>query len=97
MFIVKRALYGLKSASASFRSFMAKHFDKLGFKSSHADPDVWMRPVKKASGEEYYKYLVNYVDDILCISEQATKVLNDLQKIGGIKYKKDKIGWLKRQ
>ena len=40
IFIVRKALYGLKSASASFRSFMAKRFDKLGFKSSHADPDV---------------------------------------------------------
>ena len=91
IFIVRRALYGLKSASASFRSFMAKRFDELGFKSSHADPDVWLRPAKKRNGEEYYEYLISYVDDILCVSEQAKQVLEDLRKDGGIKYKKDKI------
>ena len=89
--IVTRALYGLKSASASFRSFMAKRFDELGFTSSHADPDVWMRPAMKKNGKEYYEYLISYVDDILCISEDATGVLEDLRRGGGIKYKNGKI------
>ena len=40
--IVKRALYGLKSAGASFRSFMAQQLDTMEFKSSVGDPDVWM-------------------------------------------------------
>ena len=39
-FIVVRALYGLKSAAASFRAFMAEKLDDAGFKSSMADPDV---------------------------------------------------------
>ena len=43
-FLVVRALYGLKSASAAFRYFMAKELDKISFKSCVADPDVWMRP-----------------------------------------------------
>ena len=91
IFIVRRALYGLKSASAAFRSFMAKRFDELGFTSSHADPDVWLRPAKKQDGTEYYEYLISYVDDILCISEEARQVLDDLREDGKIKYKKDKI------
>ena len=37
VFIVRRSLYGLPSASAAFRSFMAKRLDELGFKSSIAD------------------------------------------------------------
>ena len=41
-FIVVRALYGLKSASAAFRSFMASKLDEIGFKSSNANPDVWL-------------------------------------------------------
>ena len=41
-FIVVRALYGLKSASAAFRAFMAEKLDLIGFKSSVADPDVWL-------------------------------------------------------
>ena len=45
--IVMRALYWLKSASASFRSFMAKKLDELGFKSSKADFDIWLQPEVK--------------------------------------------------
>ena len=40
-FIVSKALYGLKSAGASFRSFLAKKIDAMGFISCVADPDVW--------------------------------------------------------
>ena len=50
-----------------------------------------MRPATKVTNEEYYEYLISYVHDILCISENAREVLEDLWKDGGIKYKKDKI------
>ncbi|KAI2503175.1 Reverse transcriptase (RNA-dependent DNA polymerase) [Fragilaria crotonensis] len=42
-FLVVKALYGLKSASFSFRSYMAEKLVDLGFQSSLADPDVWLR------------------------------------------------------
>ena len=45
--LVVRALYGLKSASVSFRSFMANYLDDLGFIPSDADNDVWLRPAIK--------------------------------------------------
>ena len=47
VFLVVQALYGLKSASASFRAFLAEKLDSRNFNSSRADPDVWMRPVEK--------------------------------------------------
>jgi hypothetical protein len=47
----------------------------LGFFSSHADPDVWLRLSKQSTGEEYYKYVLLYVDDVLVIFESAEKVL----------------------
>ena len=90
VFIVVRALYGLKSASAAFRSFMAKRLDEIGFKSSHADPDVWLRPAVKPDGEEYYEYILMYVDDILAISIKAKEVLESI-KAGTIQFKNDKI------
>ena len=68
-----RALYGMKSASASFRLFMAEKLDNLRFITLVADPDVWMRPAVKASGEEYYEYILMYVDDILVISMSARR------------------------
>ena len=72
-FIVVRALYGLKSASAAFRAFIANKLDEIGFKSSPADPDVWLRPAVKPDGEEYYEYVVCHVDDILAISMEAKR------------------------
>ena len=69
---------------------MAEKLDNAGFKSSVADPDVWMRPATKSDGTEYYEYILMYVDDILSISMHAKQNLLDLQT-GTIKYKKGKI------
>ena len=52
VFIVIRDLYGLKSASVAFISFMAMKLDEIVFKSSSADPDVCLRPAIKPYGEE---------------------------------------------
>jgi hypothetical protein len=47
----------------------------LDFVSCPADPDVWMRPALRSDGTEYYKYILLYTDDALCISENAESVL----------------------
>jgi hypothetical protein len=47
----------------------------LGFTSSLADPDVWIRLSKRSTGEEYYEYVLLYVDDVLVISERAKAIL----------------------
>ena len=39
VFLVVKALHGLKSASFSFRAFMAEKLVELGFQSTLADPD----------------------------------------------------------
>ena len=90
VFIVVRALYGLKSASAAFRAFMAKKLDEIGFKSSPADPDVWMRPAVKYDGGKYYEYVLMYVDDILAISMDPTAILMSMEG-DTVKYKIGKI------
>ena len=52
--------------------------DKLGFKSSRGDPDVWFCPSKrKTDGSPYYKYVLLYTDDILVISDNAEAVLKE--------------------
>lgn len=88
-YLVIRALYGLKSASAAFRAHMAKKLDDLGFRSSVADPDVWMRAATKPDGEEYYEYTMMYVDDILVVSLDAMAIMKELQR--SVKFKNDKI------
>ena len=90
IFIVVRALYGLKSASAAFRSFMAKKLDEIGFQSCPADPDVWLRPAVKPNGGEYYEYVLMYVDDILSISMDPTTILMSMEG-NTVKYKNGKI------
>ena len=39
--IIRKALYGLKSSGAAFRSFLAEKSDNIGFKSSIAGPDIY--------------------------------------------------------
>ena len=42
MFIVKKALYGLKSAGAAFRALLAKTLHDMGYVPTKVDPDVWL-------------------------------------------------------
>ncbi len=88
-FLVVKALYGLKSASFSFCSYMAKKLASMNFQSSLADPDVWMRAAAKGDGEKYYEYVMMYVDDILAISCNTRTILKEVQ--GTFKRKDDKI------
>jgi hypothetical protein len=88
-FLVVKALYGLKSASFSFRSYMAEKLASMGFQSSMADPDVWLRAATKSDGESYYEYVLMYVDDILAISCDAQSILDEIQRT--FKFKNGKI------
>ena len=82
-------LYGLKSSVAVFRKHLAETLEDQRFYSSYADPDLWMRTVIKPDGEEYYEYILSYVDDILCMLMNARDVM---EQIGyKFKLKKDKI------
>ncbi len=75
--IVVHALYGLKSAEASFCNHLADCMMHLGFTPCLADPDLWMRP---ADGVSYYAYVLLYVDNILVVHHDATDVLLRLDK-----------------
>eukprot|EP00980_Cylindrotheca_fusiformis_P022162 scaffold9066_cov80-Cylindrotheca_fusiformis.AAC.1 len=88
-FIVTKALHGLKSAGSSFRAFLAKKLDELGFYSCPADPDVWRRPATRPDGTEYYEYVLTYVDDLIAISLEARVILEEVA--GHVKLKNDKI------
>ena len=88
-FVIVRALYGLKSSGAAFRSHLAQCIDEIGFRPSIVDADVWMRMNIKPDGEEYYEYILAYVDDLMAISHEAKKCLESLKQF--IKFKNDKI------
>jgi hypothetical protein len=48
--LIKRALYGGKTAGRDFRNHLRKCMQFLGFVSCKADPDIWMRPTTKSDG-----------------------------------------------
>jgi Reverse transcriptase (RNA-dependent DNA polymerase) len=76
--VLVRALYGLKSAGASWRAVLAKVLADLGFESTKADPDVWICPAEGPDGFKYYKMLFVYVDDILAVSHKGKEVLEEI-------------------
>ena len=91
IYIVRRALYGLKTSGASFRQFLAESFTDMGFTScTRADPDVWMRPQSKPDGTRYYEYFLAYVDDLLFVSHDTTAGMEELLSSKRIKLKNDK-------
>ena len=76
--IIVRALYGLKSSGAAWRSHFAATLQDIGFIPSYAaggDPDMWYQEAVTRDGFEYYEYVLVYVDDILCISEDPGTII----------------------
>jgi len=63
--LIHRALYGGKTAGRDFRNHLRACMHHLQFSSCPADPDVWMRPAKKADGSSCYEYILLYTDDAL--------------------------------
>jgi hypothetical protein len=58
---------------------MAGTLRDAGYKNCTADPDVWMKPGCKPTGEKVWLYVLCYVDDILCIDVNPQKVMDYLQ------------------
>jgi hypothetical protein len=52
----------------------------LQYRSSLADPDVWLQPTVKQNGDLYYEYVVVYVDDILVVAEKPKQTMDCLAK-----------------
>ena len=50
----------------------------LGFESTRADPDVWIRAAVRSDGHKYYEMLFVYVDDILAVSHKAKEVIEEV-------------------
>jgi hypothetical protein len=79
--IIVQALYGLKSAGASFGRHLADCMRLLGYSLCKADPDVWMMETTCPDDSFcYYAYILLYVDDVLCIHHDAEKQIRCLDK-----------------
>jgi hypothetical protein len=76
--VIVCSLYRLKSAGAAFRATLAQLLQDLGYKSSKADPDVWMHEAVRDDGHKYYEMLFVYVDDILALSHKAQDAIMEI-------------------
>jgi hypothetical protein len=73
--LIRRALYGGKSAGKACRNHLRSCMRHLDFTSCLADPDVWMRPAKRSDGSDYYECILLFTDDALVVSDNAEQVL----------------------
>ena len=87
--LITRALYGLKTSSASFRSYLEETWYELGYTPMKSDPDVRLWKAVKADGFQYYDMVLGYVDDVLCISDDPMKTMKEIQRT--FKLEDDKI------
>jgi hypothetical protein len=73
-------MYGLKSSGAAWHAQLSEALQSMNYKPTLADPDVWYRQACKPDGFDYYEYILVYVDDILVISHQVTKVMETIKQ-----------------
>jgi hypothetical protein len=64
---------------------LVQNLEDMGYKSSIADPDVFIRRAAKPDGFEYYEFLLMYVDDCLCVSARPEDTMDILGKIYDLK------------
>ena len=55
----------MKSSGAAWRSHLVQTLRDMNFKSSYADPDVWMRVAYKEDGTSFYEYVLCSVSTVL--------------------------------
>ena len=84
-----RPKYGLKISCATFREFLTERLDDMVFRYSNTYTYVWYREATKNDCEEYYKYTLVYVDNLIEISLDAQLII--LEVVEKFKSKKENI------
>jgi Reverse transcriptase (RNA-dependent DNA polymerase) len=72
--MIDKALYCIRSLGLCWHQQLSDVFRSMGFKTSKAEADIWMR-----ENGELYKYIAVYVDDLLLKRElfKNFKILMD--------------------
>ena len=77
--LIVRALYGLKPSGAAFQYFLPENLDTIGYIPSSDGPYVWIRPAIKGGGFKYWKLVLCYMDDILCMIHLTDKTMDGIK------------------
>ena len=81
VFIIRKAIYGLKSSGFSWRQMLSQSLMDLKFECTIADADVYRRRAAKRDGTLYYELLMTYVDDIIIVSANPKEPMDKLNEI----------------
>ena len=72
-------LYGLKSSTLSWRNnFSGVLGNYMGFKYLLDYPDLWFKASMNKYGNQYYTYILVYVDNILIVEKDTQKFMSML-------------------
>ena len=77
---IVRALYVTKCARRDFRNHLHECMNMLGYSSCIADPDLWIREAVGDDRNNYYEYMLLYMDDCLAVSQNPKKQLMEIDK-----------------
>jgi hypothetical protein len=83
--IIEKALDGLKTSGAAWRSLLASSLTELGYESTKADRDVGICTAVKPDGFEYYEMLLVYVDNILFVAFDPKLTMDAIGKLYRLK------------
>ena len=79
------ALCGLKSSGAAFIAKLSGVLHDLSYVPPKADPDVWIRPVVRPNGSEYYEMTLCYIYDVLLIAAEPMKTMDGIRAVFKLK------------
>ena len=83
---LKRALYGLKTASRSFHEFFGDTLRHMGFTPTRADQDLWYRKAEDHAG---YDYIATHVDDIAIAAKRPAEYMSQIEHDFLVRNKED--------
>ena len=72
--IIYGSLYGLRSSAARWHEYLSETLGKMGFKPSKADPDLRIKDCGT-----HYEYVATYVDDLIFVSKDPMKYIEQLK------------------
>jgi hypothetical protein len=70
LLVFKKALYGLRSSSRTFRTHFADFLRSLGFIATRYDRDVWMRAREETDD---YNYICTHVNDFKIVARDPKR------------------------
>ena len=73
---INQALYGIKYAGNSWHKSLSTTSSDMNFEPSRADADIWIILSTSLRGENYWEWILLYIDNLLSISERMKAIID---------------------